>query len=208
MSFPLLILSDFSGECNISQNKYSTTDYDAVIASVEEKILKDLLGEDLYLKVSATPTSYTNLINGCIYSVVNGEGVTVNVNYQGLKLMLKYFTYAELLKHQETENTEVGQVEPLQNNSVRVAKNNLSAKISEAYNKGVKLYGFDIECWKNDNSFICGRRNKPEAKQEYDYYCELVKGTSYNYLYTQRLQTDYLTWQFSEKEFMFINGYL
>ncbi len=208
MSFPLLILSDFSGELNISQSKYGNADLISIIATVEEKILKDLLGEDLYLKLITTPANYTDLINGCTYSVINEEGITVNVIYQGLKPMLKYFTYAELLKHQQSENTEVGQVEPLQNNSIRMTKNNLSVKISEAYNKGVKLYGFDIENWKNDNSFICRRRNAERKKTEYDYYAELVKGTAYNYLYTQRLQTVYLTWQFTIKDFMLANGYL
>ena len=47
----LLILSDFSGELNISQSKYGNVDYTSIIASVEETILKQLLGDDLYLKV-------------------------------------------------------------------------------------------------------------------------------------------------------------
>jgi len=207
------VVSDFIGEFNISQNKYATTDYTSVIATTEEKILKDLLGEDLYMKLIATPTTapYADLVNGKTYSVVNIDGVTVNINYQGIKKMLKYFTYAELLRYQETENTEVGQVEPSQTNSVRMAKNNLSAKISEAYNKGVKLYGFDIETYGNNASLIRGLRDSTVKKYtEYDYYSEIVKGTAFNYLYycEKNFPSYFPTWQFSKKDLSFCNGYL
>lgn len=211
MSFNLI--TDFSGDCNVSQNKYAKTDYETIIASTETKILKDLLGEDLYLKLIAAPTTapYADLVNGKTYSVVNEDGVTVNVNYQGIKPMLKYFTYAEILKHQETENTEVGQVEPMQNNSGRVSKNNLSSLISAAYNKGVPLYGYDIESCSNNISFICGSRNSERFNTPtYNYYDELVKGSCYNYLYycKENYPSYFPTWKFIVKQEMFFNGYL
>ena len=200
-------ITDFTGECNISQNRFAKIDYEAIITAVETSILKELLGEDLYLKLVATPASYTDLINGCTYSVVNEFGVTVNISYLGIKPMLKYFTYAELLKHQDSQNTEVGQMEPDQENSRRMAKNHLNNLVSTAYNKGVALYGYDIESWRNDNSFICGRRNK-EVKSEQDYWKIYVTGNCFNYLYKNKAVTAFLTWQFKIKQEMFMNGFL
>ena len=102
MSF--ITITDFVGEFNISQNKYATTDYNAIITATEEAVLKDLLGEDLYLKLIADlngsyvpqTAKYLELVNGKTYSVINGDGVTVNVNYQGIKKMLKYFTWVRM----------------------------------------------------------------------------------------------------------------
>lgn len=211
MSFNLI--TDFTGECNVSQNRYATTDYNAIIASIEEKILKSLLGDDLYLKLIATPSTapYADLVNGKTYSVVNEGGITVNVNYKGIKQMLKYFTYAEILKLQESENTEVGQVEPMQNNSGRVTKKSLGILICSAYNKGVALYGYDIENCSYNLAFISGSRNADRFnKKEYDYWSEIVKGSCYNYLYYCKVNypSYFPTWQFTIKDEMFLNGYL
>lgn len=211
MSF--LLITDFTGDVNVSQNKYAKTDYENIIASVEEKILIDLLGEDLYLKLIATPTvsPYLELVNGTTYTVINADNVTVNVNYKGIKSMLKYFTFYEILKHQETENTEVGQVDPMQNNSQRVAKNNLSKLISDAYNKGVDLYGYDIQTYGNSKSLIRGLKDDSIHKYDYyDYYKYYVKGSCFNYLYhcKENHATYFPTWQFTEKESMLMNGYL
>jgi hypothetical protein len=203
-------LTDFTGDCNISQTKYGKTDLEAIITTTEETILKELLGEDLYLKVIAAPATYTNLINGYTYSVINGDSITVNVAYKGIKQMLKYFTYAEMLKFLDNQTSQVGQIEPEENNSKRMAKTNHSKLVMDAYNKGVNLYGFDIETWNgNGNWFITGRRNKyKEALSEEDYYEMYVKGSCFNFLYNYKDTTAYLTWQFSEKELMMLNGFL
>lgn len=216
MSF--INITDFVGEFNISQNKYAMTDYNAIITATEEAVLKDLLGEDLYLKLIADldgsyvpqTAKYLELVNGKTYSVINGDGVTVNVNYQGIKKMLKYFTYVELLKHQETENTEVGQVEPLQNNSQRVGKHNLSFQICNSYNKGLALYGYDIYNYGYRNAFISNYNSKPKNYYKYDYYLELVKGSCFNYLYYcyENYATYFPTWQFTPRCEMLLNGYL
>jgi hypothetical protein len=217
MSF--IVRTDFVGEFKISQNRWANTDHDAIIASVEEKILKDLLGEDLYLKLIADlngsyvpqTQKYIDLVNSKTYTVVNVDGVTVNVNYQGIKKMLKYFTYAELLKFQSTQNTEVGQVEPSQNNSTKVAPVNLSGLISDSYNKGLDLYGFDIQTYGNYNSLIRGLKDSSVKKYtEYDYYELLVKGSCFNYLWYQyeNNPTYFPTWQFTVKDYIFIGGYL
>jgi len=205
-------IQDFTGETNISQNKYTKIDYENIITSTEERILKDLLGEDLYLKLIATPAvaPYLELVNGTTYAVVNEDGVTVNVNYQGIKKMLKYFTYVEILRFQKSENTEVGQVDPQQNNSVRLPENNLSKKIMDSYNKGIDLYGFDIQTYGNSKSLIRGMETNITKNTEYDYYRLYVKGSCFNYLWYEyeNYPTRFPTWQFTCKELSFINGYL
>jgi hypothetical protein len=216
------LITDFTGEFNITQSKYGNSDLTLLITEVEEKILNDLLGEDLRLKfiadlASITPTQkYIDLRDGKVYSVVNEDGVTVNVNYQGIKKMLKYFTYCEILKFQDSQNTEVGQVIPKQQNSTRLSEkpNQLSVKIEKYYNKGCDLYGYDIE---NYSDYLTNPiyGNTPITDfsnvyindiRKYNYYHELVKGSCFNFLFKNK--TDYLTWQFTVKDKMFLNGYL
>ncbi|MFA5234191.1 MAG: hypothetical protein WC390_07310 [Sulfurimonas sp.] len=213
-------ITDFTGEINITQSKYGKTDLSLIIATVEEEILKSLLGEDLYLKLitdcaTGVPVTqkYIDLVNGKTYSVDNEDGVTVNVNYQGIKKMLRYFTYAEILKYQESQNTEVGQVEADQNNSVRMSKSQLAVKIEKYYNNGIALYGYDIENYSDyitnpiyGNTPITDCYATYNNKYKYDYYIELVKGSCFNFLYKNK--TDYPTWQFTVKDLMFLNGYL
>jgi hypothetical protein len=122
--------------------------------------------------------------------------------------MLKYFTYSELVKYQDNQNTAVGQVEPVQENSGRMLKPQLNKLISAAYNKGVALYGYDIEDLDTDSYFLRGRRFQEQLKQrpEVDYYKELIRGTCYNFLFKNKI--DYPTWSFSPKLDMIFNGYL
>ena len=205
-----VLLSDMTGQWNISQTKYGNTDLQLVIDTTVEKILKDLLGEDLYLKLIAGPTTspYADLVNGKTYSVVNGDGVTVNVEYKGIKDMLKYFCYAEILKYQDNKATEIGQVEPLGQSSERMVKNQLNRLIETAYNKGVTLYGINIEAFQSNDSFIRGRRFREtlQQKSQVDYYKYYVRGNCFNFLYNYK--ANYPTWQFTDKEEMIFGGWL
>jgi len=211
MSF--ILTSDLIGIVNVSESRFAKTDYESIISTVEEKILNDLLGNDLYVKLMATPATapYADLVNGAVYTVTNKDNVTVNVNYLGIKPMLKYFIHYEILKHQQSQNSEVGEVEPLQNNSQRVTKSNLSKLISDSYNNGIRLYGQNIEDGNNGNSFICGRRHLERYKHiNFDYYAEVIKPNCFNYLYWCKVNhSDHFpTWQFTDKALMFNNGYL
>lgn len=215
----LNLITEFIGDVAVSQNKYNTDHLNQIIADTEERILKDLLGDDLYhkfidgLALETPPDIYVDLRDGLTYKVYNKDGVLVNVKYEGVKKMLRYFTFAEIIKFQDSENTDVGQVEPNQSNSNRVAKNQLAVKIENAYNKGVALYGFDIE---NYSDYITNPiyGNQPatepfsdyEQKRKYDYYKELIKPSCYNFLY--KYKANYPTWTFSTKDKMFLGGYL
>jgi hypothetical protein len=197
-----VLLNDFVGEISISQSRYGNDKLNSIITTVEAKILTDLLGDDLYLKLKADlvnnipqTTKYLNLVNGVTYSVKNIDNIDVNVDYKGIKQMLRYFIYAELIRLQETDNTEVGEVEAKQQNSTRARKTQLNTLISNAYNNGVKLYGKDIE----DFTVSIKMHNN-------EYFYNLVKNNCFNFLYKHI--TDYPTWQFTPKEYMFLNGYL
>jgi len=197
-----VLLTDFVGEIAISQSKYGNDKLNSIITTTEAKILTDLLGDDLYLKLKADlvnnipqTTKYLNLVNGVTYSVKNIDNIDVNVDYKGIKQMLRYFIYAELIRLQETDNTEVGEVEAKQQNSTRARKTQLNTLISNAYNNGVKLYGKDIE----DFTVSIKMHNN-------EYFYNLVKNNCFNFLYKHI--TDYPTWQFTPKDYMFLNGYL
>ena len=219
------LITDFTGEFNISQSKFGESDLENVITITEEEILKQLLGEDLHAKfiagLAVTPTPdviWTDLRDGKTYTVVNKDGVTVNVIYQGIKKMLRYFCYCEMLKFQSSQNTEVGEVDPQQQNSTRKANSQLAVQIEKAYNKGIALYGFDIENYGNayNNNLITRQNldyynchcdcNNSNPKYKYDYYAELVKGSCFNYLY--KYKDNYPTWQFNVKDLMLLGGWL
>jgi len=211
-----LSLADFTGECSLSQSRYGKTDSDLIIASTEERILKDLLGDDLYLKLIADldgsyvpqTQKYQRLVNGYDYTVTNAYGVTVTVNYKGIKPMLKYFTYYDILLSKDNQASDVGQVEPVQENSQRMAKNQLNRILRTAYNKGVALYGYDIEKDINmQTNPIYGGNYKRAEEPEYDYYALLVAGSCFNFLY-KYYTVDYPTWQFTAKSDILLNGWL
>jgi len=211
-----LTLNDFIGDCNVSQSRYGNVDLNSIIAASERKILIDLLGEDLYAKVIATPTTspYSLLVSGTTYHVENQDGVTVNIVYQGLKPMLKYFAYADILKFQKDSNTNVGQVEAKVDNAEKSAANKLNVLISQAYNKGLALYGYDIDNYAVNDSFIRGKRYQEienyKIYTEYEYYKLYLRGSVYNYLsYEKTNHPGYFpTWNFQIKNVMAFNGFL
>jgi hypothetical protein len=211
MSF--CVLADFTGDVNVSQSRYGNADLLSIIETTEKKILKDLLGEDLYAKVIAAPTTspYSLLVSGTTYHVLNQDDISVNIVYEGIKPMLKYFCYAEILKRQQNENTSVGQVEPNQDNSNRMPKNNLNTLISQAYNKGLDLYGYDIDNYAANDSFIRGKRYQDlKVISEYDYYQKFLRASCYNYLsYEATNHPSYFeTWIFTIKNISGFSGWL
>ena len=54
--------------------------------------------------------------------------------------MLKQFIYSELIQYQQEQNTEVGVVNPDQNNSQRTARKRLNEMSQNAFNKGVDFF--------------------------------------------------------------------
>lgn len=199
MSF--ILTTDFKGDKYISQNVFTLEDLQYFIDLTQEKILKDLLGEDLYGKLLSdctnnipATTKYINLLNGKTYTETNESGQTVNVYYKGLKEMLRYFTFYYFMKEQPYKSTISGIMESNQENSTKISNMQLNRIIIQAYNKGIKLYG-------KKHSEI---NTETVSSKIYStkYVQEIIKGNAFNFLYKHL--TDYPTWTFTEKQYIFL----
>jgi len=199
MSF--IVPTDFKGDKYISQNVFTLEDLQYYIDTVQEKILKELLGEDLYLKLLADCTDnvpatqkYIDLLDGKTYTETNAEGTTVNVQYKGLKEMLRYFTFYYFIKEQPFRATISGVMAGENENGKAISAMQLNRIVVQAYNKGVDLYGKKLSVYETETV---------SAKiYSAKYNAEIIRGNAYNFLY--KYKTTYPTWSFIEKSYIFL----
>jgi len=129
-----------TGETRLSQNQFDKESFKEYIADTQEKYLKKLLGDTLYLLFGAelpTPTlqKYTDLLNGVVYTHND-----LNVDYTGLSRMLKLFTYESYVTDQDVQNTIIGNVSGKSRNSEKLTANETLGFAQEKYNKGVDYF--------------------------------------------------------------------
>jgi len=138
--------SDFVGEVQISKNKFTAADLQAYIDRVEEDVLKQLLGDTLYLAFKAdsfgndagSRDRYKELLNGLEYT--NPDDSSLTVAYMGLKRMLRLFIYAEYLPNQLYNNTIIGEVEGSSRNAFNTAVSKVNETAEDRQRMGVDLY--------------------------------------------------------------------
>ena len=138
--------SDFVGEVQISKNKFTAADLQSYIDRVEEDVLKQLLGDTLYLAFKAdsfgndagSRDRYKELLNGLEYTNPNDSSLTVA--YMGLKRMLRLFIYAEYLPNQLYNNTIIGEVEGSSRNAFNTAVTKVNDTAEDRQRMGVDLY--------------------------------------------------------------------
>lgn len=148
-------IADFKGEINITQSKFSTTDIQDFIDRYEELVLKDLLGDDLYLKFkndgydSPTRQRYIDLLNGVVYADSNNSDY--NVDFKGMKDMLRFFVFYYYLINQPYQNTMIGTVKGVSRNAENPARDIVNSLAFSRYNKGVELYDGVIKFVEHEN---------------------------------------------------------
>lgn len=151
----IVSISDFQGEINITQSKFQTTDIQDFIDRYEEKVLKDLLGDDLYLKFkndgyeSPSRQRYIDLLNGVVWADSNNSDY--NVDYKGLKPMLRYMIYYYYLINQPYQNTMVGTVKGVSRNAENPARDIINSLAFDRYNRGVEYYEAAIKFIEHEN---------------------------------------------------------
>ena len=142
----IVLTSDFVGEVQISKNKFTASDLQSYIDRVEEDVLKDLLGDTLYLLFKAdsfgndtgSRDRYKELLNGLEYTNPNDSSLTIA--YMGLKRMLRLFIYAEYLPNQLYNNTIIGEVEGSSRNAFNTAVSKVNETAEDRQRMGVDLY--------------------------------------------------------------------
>ena len=135
--------TDFeTGEFLISQQD-QTTNLEAVIDRIEEEVLQDLLGKELYDLFIA------DLVAGPIPQIPAAARFTdiydkffeSDPNYfrsEGMIKMLQMFIWFEFIKDSGMQNTPVGIVTNAFENSTALSAN--QAGIEKTYNRGLRTY--------------------------------------------------------------------
>jgi hypothetical protein len=155
----ITLTSDFTGEVNISKNKFTVADLQAYVDRVEEDVLKCLLGDTLYITFKAdsfgndtgSRDRFKELLNGLEYT--NPMDSRYTIDYTGLKRMLRLFIYAEYLPEQVYQNTIIGEVE----GSSRNAFNTSITKVNETAEDRQRLA---VDLYDAAQRFICDYNDK------------------------------------------------
>jgi len=133
----LIAYDEFEGTISIDILREEVQEQlELYISSTQEKILRWLLGDNLYFDFveNESETKYQTLINGdTIVYTYNG----VKGKYTGLKDMLKYFTYFYYTRQEVSSNTSMGETMSTSQNGQAVQNN---TKLIDAWNQGVRLY--------------------------------------------------------------------
>ena len=142
----ITLTSDFTGEVNISKNKFTVTDLQAYIDRVEEDVLKKMLGDTLYLTFKAdsfgndagSRDRFKELLNGLEYT--DPSDSTYTIDYIGIKRMLRLFVYAEYLPEQAYQNTIIGEVEGSSRNAFNTSITKVNETAEDRQRLAVDLY--------------------------------------------------------------------
>jgi len=131
----LIERSDFTGIFELPQNNFNQEKLEAIIEDVEERILRSLLGDHVYLDLATnyeTEQDYIDLLDGKDYSIDS-----VNYRFEGMKKALKYFVWFEFMRDRATFASDQGIME----SDVDAAKKAKQfGTLSRMYNRGVIIY--------------------------------------------------------------------
>lgn len=146
----ILSSSDFTGVWDLSLISYETADIDLIVSEVEDQILRQLLGDDLNKQfqtaIAGSPAQkYVDLRDGVYYKIVDdaqSDATTdiVEKKFDGLTKMLKYFTWYEVVRTNQSKPSPTGQIYQVGENSERVPNGDLGHVLTRQYNEGVKIY--------------------------------------------------------------------
>lgn len=138
--FPILTTSDFVGSLTLSKNSLQEENLTAFIEETEKELTLNMLGSEIFIGLRDTDESkYTDLIDGVDYTDSNGK---VNV-MKGFKAVLKQLVWALWIKD-NWQNTPVGNVKGLNENSSDVDNNQTKSIMYERYNTGIDLFNTNI----------------------------------------------------------------
>ena len=83
---------------------------------------------------------YIDLINGKNYTDSNGEETT----FLGLRKMLTYFVYGAWIKENMFQESDLGTIQTLSENSVKVARKEVNRRAHLKWNKGADFYDGEV----------------------------------------------------------------
>lgn len=140
----ILLNTDFVNDTKIANNQFTDGVIDECIVRNQQRFLTLLLGDDLYLKFGGelpTPTreEYTELLNGVVYVDPN-DSLSRNVDFVGIKKMLRYFTYYDCVINSGFEHSIVGITTGSSRNALTADRAVVNGLAENKYNEAVNLY--------------------------------------------------------------------
>jgi hypothetical protein len=200
----------YTGDIQLSITETLTVEFNSFIEKKEKELLIKLLGYDLYKAfteaLSGSPDQkWTDLRDGKDYQVTDENGNSVYVEWVGLqndekKSFLAYFIYYEWIKSTQTRNQPGGEFFGVNENSEIAPPFMLNGKVSDAYNKGVEMYGIDLEKGQYYSDWFIRGLDAPSNYKGFNYYDEILKGSAFNFIYfmNQDDPSTYPNWKFTE----------
>jgi len=150
-------VTDFAdNEITLDLTQYNTTQFESIASTVIYDVLNDLLGAKLYneliddLDGTGQPQTqlYIDLVDGITY--LDAKKSNRTVNFQGIKKMLRYFVYVSYKLNKLSFDKTTGTVQPENEGSKQLTKQELMNILSGYYNKAVELYRLTVK-YLNDN---------------------------------------------------------
>lgn len=137
----LINITDFTENKFLTQN-LDDRDIDPVITEAQEFDIEPVIGSAMYLDLmnNLTASKYIELLEGKTYIPT---GSSDPIHFNGLKMVLKYYTYARLLVDDGIKSTNSGFVQKTLENSERISDKTKAQKIAQA-RSGAKKYEEDM----------------------------------------------------------------
>ena len=153
----ILTTSDFTGKHLVVLNGNATllAEFNSVIADVEKRYLRSLLGDDLYIAFIAglsenTPhDKWVALRDGENYKTYDynddNEMYTFQKVFQGIKEMLKYFTRIEWYNYNRFARRNIGIVKTEVENGTMASQDQFQDSQILLLNEAIEIYNEAIE---------------------------------------------------------------
>lgn len=149
MALPAITIDDYVGLIKVSVDTFVAADFQAWIDSEYPELVREILSDAAYIEIRDTaplPDKWADVMNGNVYLDSDGKQ-TINT---GLTNIIRYWLYWQWVKEQPIVNTNTGNVQNLNENSVAASWGNNGAIAASRYNKAVgwlhnELYPFLCE---------------------------------------------------------------
>lgn len=111
--------------------------FEQVMEETEMFELSKLIGQDVYDEINENQVKYSDLINGCVFSV-NGKSVT----HKGLNYVIAYLNFANYVEESQVFDTYTGLVRKKREDSESVG--NGTVKNLRDKNKEIAMYHYSF----------------------------------------------------------------
>lgn len=147
--------ADYIGLVHLVIDENTDDMFNEFAFEVEKQVLRGdnqtnfgLLGDDVYIALIADldannlpqTTKYINLINGKTYTDNSGEETT----FLGLRKMLTYFVYSAWIKDNMFQESELGTIQTMGENSIKVLQKQVNRRGNKRWNKGADYYDREV----------------------------------------------------------------